>query len=279
MRRGRAHAHALLLPPLQSSPRPQSRLPLPRSPRSSSALARAAVFSSSATLYGGRGTPPFDESSPIGADILSPYGQTKYMAEVILQDAGAADASLRIALLRYFNPVGAHASGTIGEDPRGIPNNLVPVIQRVAAGKLAKLTIFGSDYATPDGTAQRDFIHVCDLAAGHVAALAWLAALPAQRPAGAAGANVGVFNLGTGVKSTVLEVVAAFEAACGFKIPVEMGPRRVGDSPACWASTERAAAVLGWRAQHGLQRMIEDAWRWASRNPDGYDTKPPAASA
>ena len=224
-------------------------------------------------MYGGAGSPPFDEESPIGVSILSPYGQTKYFAEVMLQDAGAADASLRVAILRYFNPVGAHASGTIGEDPRGIPNNLVPVIQRVAVGKLPKLTVFGSDYATPDGTAQRDFIHVVDLAAGHVAALKWLAALPAERPAGAArGANVGVFNLGTGTKSTVLEVVAAFETACGFKINVELGPRRVGDSPACWAATDRAAAVLGWRAQLSLQRMIDDSWRWASRNPDGYDT-------
>jgi UDP-glucose 4-epimerase len=225
----------------------------------------------------GSGAPPFDESSPVGLNILSPYGQTKYMAEVILQDAGAADAALRIAILRYFNPEGAHPSGTIGEDPRGIPNNLVPVIQRVATGKLAKLTVFGTDYETPDGTAQRDFIHVVDLAAGHVKALEWLAALPPTRGgAAAARANVGVFNLGTGTKSTVLEVVAAFERASAAKIAVELGPRRVGDAGAVWASTGKAAAELGWTARLDLQRMVEDSWRWASTHPEGYDTPEPA---
>ena len=248
---------------------------------SSSSLAHA-VFSSSATVYGGAGTPPFDEEAPVGAQILSPYGQTKYMAEVILRDACAADARLRVAILRYFNPVGAHASGRIGEDPRGIPNNLVPVIQRVAVGRLPQLTIFGADYATPDGTAQRDYIHVCDLADGHVAALRWLAGRPQGAPPAAASAaaassgaaNVGVFNLGTGNKSSVLEVVAAFERACGAKIPLVMAPRREGDAPAVWASTDKAAAELGWRAKRDLQTMISDSWRWASANPDGYDTKP-----
>jgi UDP-glucose 4-epimerase len=243
---------------------------------------RELVFSSSATVYGGGATPAggYDESAGVGVGILSPYGQTKYMAEVILRDACAAEPALRVAILRYFNPVGAHPSGSIGEDPRGIPNNLVPVIQRVAVGKLPRLTVFGSDYATPDGTAQRDYIHVVDLAEGHVAALAWLAALPAAgagagagAPAPAPGANVGIFNLGTGTKSSVLEVVAAFERACGAKIPVEMAPRRAGDAAAVWANTDKAARVLGWRAKRDLACMVEDSWRWASKNPDGYDTK------
>ena len=197
------------------------------------------------------------------------------MAEVILRDACSANARLRVAILRYFNPVGAHASGQIGEDPRGIPNNLVPVIQRVAVGRLPQLTVFGADYATPDGTAQRDYIHVCDLADGHVAALRWLSARPqaaAEMPA--ACPNVGVFNLGTGTKSSVLEVVTAFERACGAKIPLLIAPRREGDAPAVWACTDKAAAELGWRAKRDLQTMIEDSWRWASANPDGYDTKP-----
>lgn len=240
------------------------------------------MFSSSATVYGS-GVPPFTEASPTGVDIPSPYGQTKYMAERILTDCAKADPSLHIALLRYFNPVGAHPSGTIGEDPRGIPNNLVPVIQRVAVGKLPKLTVFGHDYATPDGTAQRDYIHVVDLAVGHVKAIQWLqrGGAPVAGGSGAAALaagdpslpNCGVFNLGTGSKHTVLEVVAAFEKACGSKIAYELGPRRVGDVPAVWADVTKAKEVLGWEATLGLERMVGDSWRWASTNPEGYDTK------
>lgn len=253
-----------------------------------------AVFSSSATVYG-NGVPPFTESSPTGGDIPSPYGQTKYMAERILVDCARADAGLQIALLRYFNPVGAHASGTIGEDPRGIPNNLVPVIQRVTTGKLPHLTVFGTDYDTPDGTAQRDYIHVVDLAVGHVKAIQWLqrrgasadaagagasAAASAAAPSGSAlPANCGVFNLGTGTKHTVLEVVASFERACGKKIPVVLGGRRAGDVAACWADVSKAKAELGWEATLSLDRMIEDSWRWASGNPDGYDTVAPGSAA
>lgn len=248
----------------------------------------------------GNGVPPFTESSPTGGDIPSPYGQTKYMAERIIVDCARADAGLQVALLRYFNPVGAHASGTIGEDPRGIPNNLVPVIQRVATGKMAHLTVFGTDYATPDGTAQRDYIHVVDLAVGHVKAIQWLqrrGAAAVAASAGGAGAaapaaagadagselpsNCGVFNLGTGTKHTVLEVVASFERACGKKIATSMGGRRAGDVPACWADVSKAKAELGFEATLSLDRMIEDSWRWASANPDGYDTvaAPAAASA
>jgi UDP-glucose 4-epimerase len=240
------------------------------------------VFSSSATVYG-RSTPPLTETSPTGGvsrhpqvpvfarvvsfsslqDIPSPYGQTKFMAERILQDFFVAEPTFGIALLRYFNPVGAHASGLIGEDPAGIPNNLVPYIQRVAAGRLPKLTVHGSDYATPDGTAQRDYIHVVDLAVGHLKALDWLQ-----------GANkLDVFNLGTGLKVTVLEMVHAYEKASGKKISVEMGPRRLGDVEAVWADATKAKEVLKWEASFGIDRMCEDSWRWVQANPDGYNSK------
>lgn len=231
----------------------------------------------------GSGVPPFTEDSPTGIDIPSPYGQTKYMAERILQDCARADpAGIKVALLRYFNPVGAHPSGIIGEDPRGIPNNLVPVIQRVATGKMPALTVFGNDYSTPDGTAQRDYIHVVDLAVGHVKAIQWLQGLDSKSSVVPSGKcdlpNCGVFNLGTGTKHTVLEVVSAFEKACGFKIPYTLGPRRVGDVPAVWAETAKAKDVLGWEAKLGLERMVADSWRWCSKNPQGYDT-PADASA
>lgn len=241
------------------------------------------VFSSSATVYG-RSTPPLTETSPTGGvsynrlpsilpartstysrsqDIPSPYGQTKYMAERILQDFFIAEPTFGVALLRYFNPVGAHVTGLIGEDPAGIPNNLVPYIQRVAAGRLPKLTVHGSDYATPDGTAQRDYIHVVDLALGHLKALDWLK-----------GANkLDVFNLGTGSKVTVLEMVKAYEKASGKKIPIEMGPRRLGDVEAVWADATKAKEVLKWEATLGIDRMCEDSWRWVQANPDGYNTK------
>lgn len=241
------------------------------------------VFSSSATVYG-NGTPPFTEDSPTGIDIPSPYGQTKYFAERILQDCAKADSKLKVALLRYFNPVGAHPSGIIGEDPRGIPNNLVPVIQRVATGKLPQLTVFGRDYPTSDGTAERDYIHVTDLAKGHVKAIQWLMGLHEGGPSPVATGkndlpNCGVFNLGTGTKQTVLEVVTAFEKACGFKIPYTLGDRRPGDVPAVWAETKKAKDILGWEATLGLQSMVEDSWRWCSRNPQGYDTPAPAGNA
>jgi UDP-glucose 4-epimerase len=241
-----------------------------------------AVFSSSATVYG-NGTPPFTEDSPTGIDIPSPYGQTKYMAERILQDCAKADPKLKVALLRYFNPVGAHPSGIIGEDPRGIPNNLVPVIQRVATGKIPQLTVFGKDYDTPDGTAQRDYIHVVDLAIGHVKAIQWLQGIDSKSsvvPTGKSDLpNCGVFNLGTGTKHTVLEVVSAFEKACGFKIPYSLGDRRAGDVPAVWAETKKAKDILGWEAKLSLESMVTDSWRWCSNNPQGYDTPAPGAAA
>jgi len=232
----------------------------------------------------GSGSPPFTEESTTGVGILSPYGQSKAMAEQVLRDCAAADPALGVVLLRYFNPVGAHPSGTIGEDPRGIPNNLVPVIQRVAVGKMPELSVYGTDYATPDGTAQRDYIHVMDLAAGHMAALRWLdrKAAAAASSSGGDGSSslLGVFNLGSGVKHTVLEVVASFERACGRKVPYKLAPRRAGDVPAVWADCSRAAAELGWSVKLGLDAMCEDSWRWASRNPDGYDTvHAPSAAA
>lgn len=195
--------------------------------------------------------------------ILSPYGQTKYMAEQILRDFQHANPTFGVVALRYFNPVGAHPSGTIGEDPSGIPNNLMPYIQRVAVGRLPKLTVHGSDYpSSPDGTAQRDYIHVVDLAQGHLAALSWFESH--------GGGGYDVFNLGTGNKHSVLEVVAAYERACGRKIAYELGPRRPGDAPAAWADPAKAKAELGWEAKLGIDRMCADSWRWVSTNPHGY---------
>lgn len=184
------------------------------------------------------------------------------MAEVILKDFQAANPSFGVVLLRYFNPVGAHISGTIGEDPAGIPNNLVPYIQRVAVGRLPKLTVHGSDYPTRDGTAERDYIHVVDLAMGHLSAINWFG----KHSEG----GLGVFNLGTGTKYSVLEVVAAFEKASGKKIPYELGPRRAGDVVSVWADASKAKTELGWEAKLGIERMCEDAWRWVSNNPEGF---------
>lgn len=189
---------------------------------------------------------------------------TKFMAEQILRDYQAAAHGSGVALLRYFNPVGAHASGTIGEDPAGIPNNLMPYIQRVASGRLPKLGVHGADYDTVDGTGMRDYIHVVDLAVGHVCAIQWLAARSAAR------GGVGVFNLGTGKPSSVLQVIAAYERASGVHIPYEIGPRRPGDVASSFALPDKAAAELGWSAKFGLDRMCEDSWRWVSANPDGY---------
>jgi UDP-glucose 4-epimerase len=182
------------------------------------------------------------------------------MSEEILRDVAAADAGWKIALLRYFNPVGADPGGLIGEAPDGIPNNLMPYVCQVAVGKLAELQVFGNDYPTPDGTGVRDYIHVSDLAVGHLAALAKLESLP----------PVCAINLGAGRGYSVLEVVRAFEAASGRPVPYKIAPRRAGDVAACWADPSLAASLLGWRAEHGIEAMCRDAWRWQQNNPDGY---------
>jgi UDP-glucose 4-epimerase len=213
---------------------------------------RNMVFSSSATVYGEAGEPPFREDSPTGA--TNPYGRTKHMVEQILGDLAKAEPGWKAVLLRYFNPVGAHESGTLGEDPNGVPNNLMPYVSQVAVGKLAQLSVLGNDYPTPDGTGVRDYIHVVDLALGHVAAVR---ALDKLEP-------VNVFNLGTGRGHSVLEVVAAFEAASGRKVPYRIAPRRPGDVAANFADASRAERVLGWRAERNLSDMCRDAWRWQS---------------
>lgn len=216
------------------------------------------VFSSSATVYGVPERSPIDESFPLSA--TNPYGQSKLIAEQILRDVERSDPKWRIATLRYFNPVGAHESGRIGEDPAGVPNNLMPYVAQVAVGKLDKLRVFGSDYDTPDGTGVRDYIHVVDLARGHIAALDALKARDASL----------TVNLGTGRGYSVLEVVKAFEAASGRKVPYELVARRPGDVASCFASTKAAEDLLGWRAEHGIERMCADHWRWQSMNPNGF---------
>lgn len=208
------------------------------------------VFSSSATVYGEVNQPPFGEASLLSP--TNPYGRSKLMVEWMLEDLARADPGWRIALLRYFNPVGAHISGLIGEDPNGIPNNLMPYVSQVAVGKLKELAVFGNDYPTPDGTGIRDYIHVIDLALGHVAAVRNMAKLD----------PVNTFNLGTGRGYSVLDVVAAFERAAGLKIPYRIVPRRPGDVPSSYADPARAAAVLGWGARRDLDAMCADAWRW-----------------
>jgi UDP-glucose 4-epimerase len=220
---------------------------------------RKLVFSSSATVYGANATVPMNEDFPTSA--TNPYGWTKVMIEQILRDVAASQPAWRIALLRYFNPVGAHASGTIGEDPSGIPNNLVPFIAQVAVGRLARLRIFGDDYDTPDGTALRDYIHVEDLAAGHVAALTRLASTDQA---------VSTWNLGTGTGSSVFDMLHAFERAVGRTLPYEVVGRRSGDIAASYADPSRAQAELGWTATHTIDDMCADSWRWQSKNPDGY---------
>ncbi len=217
------------------------------------------VFSSSCTVYGQPEEIPVTESAPTGAE--SPYGWTKYMSEQILRDV-AATSALNTVLLRYFNPVGAHPSGTLGEDPNGIPNNLVPYVMQVAVGRLERVRVFGDDYDTPDGTGVRDYIHVMDLAEAHVAALD---ALRDGRLSGATAVNVG-----TGNGSSVLDVIRAASAAVGRDLPYEVVPRRSGDIAMTWAATDYAAEVLGWRATRDLDEMIADHWRWQSQNPDGF---------
>lgn len=218
------------------------------------------IFSSSATVYGDPVSVPIDESFATSA--TNPYGRSKLIVEHILQDLAAAPGNRwNISLLRYFNPIGAHESGLIGEDPAGIPNNLLPFVAQVAIGKLPRLRVFGDDYNTVDGTGVRDYIHVVDLARGHVAALRGLEkSTPGCRP----------YNLGTGCGYSVLQVVKAFEAASGRQVPYEVVARRPGDIAACFANADKARAELGWQAEYDLQRMVEDAWRWQSQNPDGY---------
>jgi len=224
------------------------------------------VFSSSATVYGDHAPVPYHEDyEPLSAS--SPYGRTKVMIEQVLRDVGAIDESLKIAILRYFNPVGAHASGQIGEDPQGIPNNLMPFIAQVAVGRRDRLQVFGDDYPTVDGTCERDYIHVEDLAAGHVAALNVIADAGGR----AAGDRVRTWNLGTGTGTSVLEVIHAFERASGHPIPYDVVARRAGDLPAYWADPARANTELGWHTTKTIDDMCADTWRWQSANPHGYD--------
>ncbi|MBG9444676.1 UDP-glucose 4-epimerase GalE [Cytobacillus firmus] len=217
------------------------------------------VFSSSATVYGNPDRVPIDESFPLSA--TNPYGRTKLMIEEILRDLYVSDSSWRIALLRYFNPIGAHESGRIGENPNGIPNNLMPYITQVAIGKREKLSVFGNDYDTHDGTGVRDFIHVVDLVKGHLKALEYL------------DENQGVetFNLGTGTGYSVLDLVNAFSSVSSKEIPYEFTERRQGDIGICYANPEKAAKLLGWRAEKGLQEMCHDSWKWQSTNPNGFE--------
>ena len=217
------------------------------------------VFSSSATVYG-------DQPSPLREDMelgktTNPYGETKAMSERILADTAYANKGFSVSLLRYFNPVGAHESGLIGEDPNGIPNNLMPFVTRVARGQLEKLSIFGNDYDTIDGTGVRDYIHVVDLAKGHVKAIDYIFSNP----------GLDVINLGTGVGYSVLDMVKAFGKACGKEIPYEIKPRRGGDIAMCYADPAKAAKVLVWIAEKGLDEMCADTWRWQSQNPNGYE--------
>ena len=217
------------------------------------------VFSSSATVYGDPASVPITEDFPVGA-TTNPYGTTKAFTERILQDVCKADPSLNVALLRYFNPIGAHKSGLIGEDPNGIPNNLMPYITQVAVGKLKKLGVFGNDYPTPDGTGVRDYIHVVDLALGHVKAVEKL-----EKDQG-----LFIYNLGTGIGYSVLDVVKAFEKANGVDIPYEIKPRRDGDIATCYCDPSKAKRELGWQATRSLEEMCEDSWRWQKQNPNGY---------
>ncbi len=220
---------------------------------------RTLVFSSSATVYGDPASVPIPEDAPVGTPS-NPYGRTKLVVEQLLADVAASDPGWRIALLRYFNPVGADSSGRIGEDPRGLPNNLMPYVAQVAVGRREALSVYGDDYPTPDGTGVRDYIHVTDLALGHLAALAHLATRKGIR----------AWNLGTGRGFSVLEVVRAFEEASGRMVPYQLVPRRPGDVARCWADPTRAEKELGWKATRGLAEMCADAWRWQSTNPAGY---------
>ncbi|MDP5254362.1 MULTISPECIES: UDP-glucose 4-epimerase GalE [unclassified Vibrio] len=220
---------------------------------------KSLIFSSSATVYGDPASVPIQEDFPTSA--TNPYGRSKLMVEECLRDFQAANLDWSITLLRYFNPVGAHESGRLGEDPQGIPNNLLPFVAQVAVGRREKLGVFGNDYPTPDGTGVRDYIHVVDLADGHVAALNHVGS----------DSGLHVFNLGTGQGNSVLEMVAAFEKASGKPIPYQILPRRAGDIAECWADPTTAEKALNWRAKRSLQVMVEDTWRWQSNNPNGYE--------
>ena len=219
------------------------------------------VFSSSATVYGNPAFVPITEDCPKG-EVTNPYGRTKAMLEQILTDLHTADPSFNVMLLRYFNPIGAHASGRIGENPKGIPNNLLPYITQVAVGKLVCLGVFGNDYDTPDGTCIRDYIHVVDLAVGHVKALEKMAA---EKP------DVRIYNLGTGTGYSVLDVINAFEKANDLKINYVFKDRRAGDVPQCYADPSKAEKELGWKAERDLETMCRDSWNWQKNNPNGYE--------
>ena len=216
------------------------------------------VFSSSATVYGTPEKLPLDETCKIGG-TTNPYGTSKYFQEIMLTDIYKADNEWSVVLLRYFNPVGAHESGLIGEDPKGIPNNLMPYVAQVASGKLKEINVFGDDYPTPDGTGVRDYIHVVDLALGHIAAIK-----------GCEKSGVHIYNLGTGIGYSVLDMIHAFEKACGKTLPYVIDPRRDGDIAACYASSEKAARELGWKAKYNLEDMCASQWKWQSGNPNGY---------
>ena len=216
------------------------------------------VFSSSATVYGSPSELPLRETSTVGVGLTNPYGKTKYMIEQIIQDYCAADPAFEATILRYFNPVGAHESGQIGEDPNGIPNNLLPYVAQVAVGKLQSVGVFGNDYDTPDGTGVRDYIHVVDLARGHVAALQHMKA------------GASIYNLGTGSGTSVLEIIKAFSKACERDLPYEIKPRRAGDIAACYAACSKAERELGWRAELSIEQACADSWRWQSQNPNGF---------
>ena len=218
------------------------------------------VFSSSATVYGDPAFVPITEECPLG-ETTNPYGATKSMQERILTDIWRSDNGWQVMLLRYFNPIGAHASGLIGEDPKGIPNNLLPYVAQVASGKRECIHVFGNDYDTPDGTGIRDYIHVVDLAKGHVKAIEGMETLP----------GVQIFNLGTGNGYSVLDIIKAFSAACGRDLPYVIDPRRPGDVAQCYSDPAKAREVLGWTAEYNIEDMCRDAWNWQSKNPNGYN--------
>lgn len=218
------------------------------------------VFSSSATVYGEECTMPCVEAMKRGS-CTNPYGWTKYMMEQILEDVAKAYPEMSVVLLRYFNPVGAHESGLIGEDPKGVPNNLMPYVTQVAVGKRKKLTVFGGDYDTPDGTCRRDFIHVMDLAQAHVKAIEYACEHK----------GVEVFNIGTGTPYSVLDIINTFEKVNGVKVNYEIGSRRAGDLPEVWANVDKANDILGWKAERTLEDMCRDAWNWQVKNPNGYE--------
>ncbi|WP_276932950.1 UDP-glucose 4-epimerase GalE [Dubosiella newyorkensis] len=220
------------------------------------------IFSSSATVYGNPAQIPITEACPKGV-CTNPYGWSKWMLEQILEDVYKADPSWNIMLLRYFNPIGAHESGLIGEDPKGIPNNLLPYVAQVAIGKLKEVGVFGDDYDTPDGTGVRDYIHVVDLAKGHVLALDQIKE----------NAGCKVYNLGTGQGYSVLDVIHAFEKACGHEIPYAIKPRREGDIATCYSESKKAKEELGWEAQYGIDEMCASSWKWQSMNPNGYESE------